>query len=108
MICKRNGQRFLRMQQCDFYFFICSVHPCLWFLGCLCHFSLSPVQARKMVRFKEVHVEDLVRLEPRGWLNDALVFAGIKYVLSWSSPSYSWPLCLDIGYWWNIPTQTNT
>jgi hypothetical protein len=29
MICKRNGQRFLRMQQCDFYFFICSVHPCL-------------------------------------------------------------------------------
>jgi hypothetical protein len=29
--------------------------------------------------FKDLRYQDLVRLKPKGWLNDELVMAGIKY-----------------------------
>jgi hypothetical protein len=35
-----------------------------------------------MLVFIDVKYEDLARLKPKGWLNDNLIFAGIKCVLS--------------------------
>jgi hypothetical protein len=43
--------------------------------------SLSPVQSKRMVIFKDLEYKDLGRLNPGKWLNDSLVFCGMKCVL---------------------------
>ena len=41
-------------------------------------FSPSSVESRRMTKFKDVQYEDLDRLKPGKWLNDSLIYAGLR------------------------------
>jgi hypothetical protein len=62
------GLRFQTHQHSDLFSAACLVVQC----------PLSLVHDRHLIIFKEVAVDHLDRLKPGKWLNDSLVFSGMK------------------------------